>query len=630
MTSQGKIVASDIDVAGAMRFVGTHYPSPNHTFAELADNGRDAGAKVLYILLEPTRYVVYDNGHGMVPWIPPEDREILELYRQGDENFDVRTVLNELALKSVEWMVTNIALSSKLQVVGSKSRGVFGIGFQSWRQIANNVVLRTRPNKDLARAYYGEDVRRIPTIILYPPTNDKLFSHDSDRLNNRIIDDSYEPLLDPFGQVLESGTVIEMTEIREGLDLRPSALAQTLKSRFGEDIRRRTLSITIIDRISEESRKFSGGLRILVEPVKYEGSLILQKTGYLPNGESPFVSEIYYKPGAKGLRPKIRRLGGDVGPITSVADTHPFNSGLLDGYIETPEVSDSRLQWNSDKTMPMPGTPAYNQWLKFVNRLAEELNEKLQEIHEKERQESHDKATLKVQETFVQAMSRNPIYKGLTAVSKPRADRSKGKRKKKTTRIPEARTFASVINEHNDPVAGVALLLVRSKTLLDQRITGISGTVTFGKLEPGRYTVKIGQFPEGMEVLEETFQHGFEISINQPRVHVYFRLKTGQAPKPKRNKTPGLVLWPHDLQDPGVPYSYERLKEYGLLELNTEYSPYERVRNLQDTEGQMRIEALIVASALAEYTFPKENPAFLFSQMIELYEEAYPTLFEED
>ena len=273
---------------------------------EFVENAIDADAKRVWLVLAKDTVQIIDNGHGMVPEMLEDERKLLEMFLQDIQRGvspgyeDVRILLSNASLNSLEWLGRNVGFSGKARRPRDPNniiKGERGIGFQGFRQIANEATCISRANEGLAALFWSEPPKPIPEFSLKLPTNEQVRKHD---LGFEIRETGRE-LTDPSGRALESGTKVVITRLKPELEslLRPSYLAEQFRIRFSEHVRARGVRIVIVDRITEEGQR-SGGKEIIVEPVQYRGPCILQEERSLPGGKSGFHIQLYYNRGGKG------------------------------------------------------------------------------------------------------------------------------------------------------------------------------------------------------------------------------------------------------------------------------------------------------------------------------------------
>src|SRR6478736_5823987 len=91
-----------------------------HAAAEYVDNAHDEGASKIWLVLEPERIMIIDNGPGMLPLMHSDDVELVKMYKEekGTQE-DVRSFLEKpLSMKTFQWCMENVGLSSKIPEPG--------------------------------------------------------------------------------------------------------------------------------------------------------------------------------------------------------------------------------------------------------------------------------------------------------------------------------------------------------------------------------------------------------------------------------------------------------------------------------------------------------------------------------
>lgn len=597
--------------AKALELLGKINISPAAVMGEYPDNSADAGATQIWVVLEPGRISIVDNGHGMIPDLLPEDQEYYRMFLEDVEmkkirsGYDLRDFMSPPSLKSVRWMMECVAYSSKRPQEGELIRGMRGIGAQGFRQIAGTAVWLTRPSADLASAYWtdGFPSKGIPTVKVIPPSAEQL-EHFDTTYQVLFLD---EPLLDPWGKQLESGTRVEIFAIRTGLEnaLRPESLNAHFQGRFGEDIRSGRFRLWIVDRVSEVARKSPRGERVIeVQPHIYRGILVVDKTAYLRGGRAPFRIQIYYDPNGRGLRVMVRRRGTETVPLTDLDEfvRPPFNSGKLSGFVEFPDLPESEAPWSADKRTPLE-SPVRNQWQKEVWDCAPEIEIEIARLEErtqgrKLRDIAQDLAT-----ATLEAVREVQTFQDLVLAA-PQRDSGRGQSKGKSP-APD-RLEAVVFNEHNRGVAGVPIELLSKNTVLNRQVTGRSGKISFGKLAEGRYILR--PIPPNGMVLMEPQRYVVNITESQQGFRAIFRVVTG-APGPERRRIHRVEFIWRVWGDPDQPYRSQLA--HGRVEINAEATDVRRAIEGTDDELLETLLAQYAASAVTEYGIQGEPPFIL-------------------
>lgn len=587
----------------ALQAMGTLYRYNTEVIEQYVENGYDASASQVIVSLEQNRIRIFDDGHGLVPKMSQEDYDTLQAYKADIDgqklSWDVPLevlfpeLIDSPSLRSFQWMMECYGLSSKRLSSEPRARGTKGIGTLSFQQIANRAVWYSRPSVDLAFGYWNDR-----DIAQNPPTH-VLRSATAEELRRHII--SYEvdvanPLKDPFGREVQSGTLVELTELREGIErsLRPAQVIRSLQERFGNDIRSERLKILVVDKVTDEGVK-AGGLVEEVPPAIYPGSLILKREAALRGGRGPFEVEVYYDPFSRSLHPKLLRKGSEVCSIVALPDfnKHPWNIGKLSGVISYPDLPDTEAPWDATKSLPLAG-PVYNQWQRRVWEMVEDIEREIEKINEALKMSQLEEFSTILGTETVEAMSEIPAFRNII-VKIPR--KSTGVRRPPK---PETRIVATVLNEHDDGVSDVKINLnsASNDELIREAITKRTGVVSLGRHPYGRYRLWVAGLPEGVKI-EGMDAYLFNLNVNMPGIKEIFRLITGEPkrlrPRPISKITPFFHDWPN-IDEPYI----QRL-EYGVVEFNTEGTELREVLNRGDLETRAILCAQYMASAIAEF-----------------------------
>lgn len=159
------------------------------------------------------------------------------------------------------------------------------------------------------------------------------------------------------------------------------------------------------------------------------------------------------------------------------------------------------------------------------------------------------------------------------------------------------------------------------KNFIIKKKTGSSGIISLGKLDYGGYSVSITNLPLGA-VVDGASQQSCTVRINQPPQNIRFNLITND-PAPKRNKVNGIRLWLHDLDDPVIPYSIDRVDSMGTVEINTGTNEFREAILANDEIRQIELTCLYAAGALAEYGFKGEIQSLIYARAMELFVRSY-------
>ena len=636
MTSSG-------DLYGQLRFhianaIIRYAEIPSASLAvinEFGDNAKDAQARTIWIVLdivdgEPVLRII-DNGHGMTDQISTSDWDTIRVFFEdiAEGRFhpetDIRAFISEGSLKSLEWMTLMVAFSGKVPQKGKGLRGVKGIGFQSFRQLAERAVVLTKPSTQLAAIAWREGDPRIanpPTFLYIPPTLEMLQRFDT----SVTLEQTSQVLTDPYGKPLPHGMMLELRGVKTDSILRPAALVDSLKGHFGAVIREGELRILVVDRLTEEGRRHlgGGGLETVVPAIQYRGTQLVSGQDTIRGG-LPFSFELYFDPRGRRFEPTFRRLGADLGPISKLPRIkgHPIlATGKLNGYVELPE----QILMNSEKIMPLESN-ILKWWTDRVVRLLDECQSLVQDIERRARDNQVRELTATVSSVAQEALEQFPQFEGLNVGPPVRERPVRPRRNRKSPRRVDERTVATVFDEYNRPVSNIQLELLQDNQVLSTPETGASGKVSFGVLEAGRYLVRI-LLPRGTDLGEGASQYPFTISKTQPAFHAVFRVVTGARP-PEGKRLNRIIAYPVVLDDPNQPYSAARFAVAGVLEINSESEPWRSAQEQNDKVLLETLTAQYLASAITEIAMESGmDPGYVLLQASMLFNKIMELMLE--
>lgn len=604
-------------IAPALQLLSRVYKSPMAVIAEYLENGADANATKIWVVIEPDKITIVDNGTGMVPDILEEDRHLLEQFTKGDYTgeTDIRQLVSPPTRSSLLWMVQYAAWSSKIQSEVTSQRGVYGIGSIAFRMIANKAIWTTKPNRTLALAFWGSKaIEQIPTWCLVPPTNDELAKNV---ITNRIA--PVGDLKDPFGEPMVSGTSVEISELSAGVSdaLRPALVQDYLAHRFSTDLRSKRISLTVVDRISVMGKRIKGGKKLEVLPPIFRGQQIVNTEGHLSNGKYPFRVEIWFDDKGTNLRPQIVRKKSAVGSITAIEDLNvfPWNSGQVSGTIEWPDIPEKDAPWDSGKHMPLPST-SLSQWIHALRFIAKDISESMDLAKKRSKDEMLQRRVAAVAKALSTAMAESEIFSHMMYL--PPKKRNASVVKAPRSQEEDNETRIRVVNEYGSPLRGVEVVLEKNGKEISRSKTRFSGTVNFGSLENGKYRVKLMLPKNSWKCVEEPL--GFEIRYNLPRVKSTLTVVTGEPRTASPDKLPGIILWPRAMGNETQLYSIERITR-GIIEINVNHAGYNRALLSGNTELQVWYESLFAAMAVVNHLFPDEPAEYLFERATSLQAE---------
>lgn len=595
----------------ALQALGTMYGHNTEVLEQYVENGYDAGAKQVIVLLGRDRVAVFDDGHGLVPKMLEDDYDTLQVYRADIDSgklsweMPLEVLFTELSrspsLSSFQWMMECIGLSSKRISNEPQARGIKGIGALSFQQIANRAVWYSKPSSELALTYWGDQ-----KIAQNPPTH-MLTSATAEELRRRFLGyriDSADSLRHPVsGREIASGTLVELTELREGIErsLRPPQVIRSLQERFGNDIKAGRLGILVVDKMTEAGLR-GNGIVTEVPPAEYPGALILHKTSFLKGGKGPFEVEVYYDPVGRALYPKLMRKGSEVCPLPRLSDFNkaPWNIGKLSGLVAYPDLPDEEAPWDAQKSLPLAG-PVYNQWQHRVWEMAEGIQNEINRIEEGIKLSGLEEFSKLLGQETVEAMREIPEFADIVVQAKKSARPTKHPPK------PNDRVLATVLNENNDGVAGAQIELRRTadnELVRDPAITKRSGLISLGKAPNGRYRLKLVEVPEGA-VVSGMDEFVFNLSPNMPGVRETFRVVNGEPKRLKSGSLNQITPFFHGWSNPDEPY-IQRL-EYGVVEINTDGESLRDTIQRGDFVGRAVLCVQYMASAIAEFAAAEDE-----------------------
>ncbi len=581
-----------------MALLGQIYPSALEALAQSVENCGDAGAKHIWVVIEPTGIKVIDDGIGMVPFMLPQDVEVLDSFRDMAEagklpdDFDIDKIISvdSPSRRSLQWMRECIAFSSKRVETTGSVRGMKGVGALAYLTYADQAVYYTKPNQDLLRANWGNDWRRHvnETFMSIPPSHSQLKRGNTDYPINAT---PVEQLADPWGRPLPHGTRLEAKGFLPGREeaLKPNSINAFLRSRFGSDVKSGRYELTIVDRITTSTER-----EIRVEPGSYKGVLLVDEDFFVRSGIS-FHMQLWYDPNGRTGQVMVRHKASEkfpLGKLSSFAGTL-WSNGRLSGFVDFPDYPNGDDLWDTSKTNLLP-TPESNQWekklLELLSRIEIEINKAQQQFQDKEMREvSQDLSAAAIES--MQELEAFSDY-ALAAPSRSRKPPGGGGSSPYVT--------VTVFDEYTRPLADVEAELWERGLLIDSKVTGISGKFSFGRRPDGDYRIKV-VVPEGMSVLGTS---DFQAKIrrdSQPGFSAIFHLKTGLAKRDTPKRFGKLITEFVDLGDPEVPYDHNL--NVGIVFFNQGYPPLNDAFKAHDEAMQDALLAEFTAAAISDYVF---------------------------
>lgn len=578
--------------------------------AEYATNAKDAKAKHIWIVIEPDRILVIDDGHGMIPGYMPGDEEAFELYfGAANTSDDIRTLLKSETLKSLRWMVECVGFSGKLPTSGEDLSGVLGIGSTCWRKYAREARFITKPSSELASAFYGENSLEShdpPIHVLIPATEEQRESFDL----SYTIEPYNGQLYDPWGNPLSHGTRVEIERLKainlnagSRKDNAADAISRYLTQQLGQNIRE-GLEITIVDKFTKfGGLKVPGGLSHIVSGGGYKGRKLFERDVEISFGnpiqKASFEIRVWYAPtGGVTQHVMLRRRKEDVNELTqAVKNLDPvWNTDGLNGFISFPNLPMSIAPWEPDKKTPVDNSEAYHAWRAALETLTEELKKKIEQAHNRVRDENLAELGKELSRVVIEAMQEVPgledIYLGPPKPPEPPQDPP-------GPHTEEKRVVASVLNQYNRGVSGVKIILISEDGTEDPRVTGESGRISFGRRE-GRFYIKMEVSRDMLPGNYRPQSGWFTARKDKGHREVFHVITPDTRPIPKRY--PEFVVRWLPLGDPSVPYSIDKM-EYGAVIINTDGDAYVQAQNDVKTRDELLI--AYMSSAVAEHYVTK-------------------------
>lgn len=612
-----------------LRRLGRVYPNDSMVLSQMIQNEIDAYATQIWVVLEPQRILVIGNGEGMVPEMTDYTYNLLQMFvdevnsgNASDIDWDILADIERdepTALRCLVWMVECVGFSAKTRrrIEEQDLIGEYGIGTLAFLQIANEATWVSRASEALVRQYPlwigKEEAKTRPSYRLKPPADDQI-QQGKIGYELGLVE---EPLLDPDGNPLSSGTRVEITGLRESLDrtFRPGLLTTHFSEEFGEYIGEGRFILTIVDRVSPEGRSTPGGRKIEVKQVSHTGSQLFHETFDVEvEGKFyPCEAELYYDATSKGLTsPRIRRNKVSRGELTALGE--PFNTApwnLVNGYVDFPNVADDDSLWNTDKNLPI-ASRARAAWERKLGDLAEVVKMRIADLESASRQQRLRSYNTRAAQATVDVLRSLPAFEGVL----PGAGRQDTRGSRRTRSTPTDIVVIEVFNEHRQGVAGVVVEFgQRDKGIkaLATATTGTGGTLSFGQRPFGRYYAKI-TLPESAR-LDEDYDNPaiFNLSDNMPGATVTFRLTTGDVKRPPRVLVSLEIAAIPFSDNPDALYALQRM-HLGVLEINSSAPYVGDALSRQDEIAIARYYADIIGSAMAEWALPQESLSLVLRQ----------------
>lgn len=644
MNNEGGV--ADINKPQAILGLGRIYRAPE-AIAQAIENSCDAQADYIWIIFDKikdpktgeftTKITIIDDGEGILPRMPDEDAKIFEelksLLKGGggkvtQEEIDhLKGQISMAARQSFIWMMESYAFSGKVPVAGEKQsrkvRGRLGIGSLSYYSYANQGIYISRPHPGWAKYLWeNKSENDIPTYKLMPPTVEKLSEYSS----SYTVDEAEGELKDPWGKPMQYGTRLEITGMSADIfntSLKPGTVVKYLSQVFSAQLEDGVV-ITLIDNCTEKGMKKRGGIEHRISALTYVGKMIYNKKRRLKGGRGEFKVLIRYNSKKKSTL-RMRVLGSDTMAISRVPELNiePYNKGVLEGYIEIPDLLPDELPLDSSKKRPLSST-AYDQWVKIIRSLAPEISEKIRGEESKRENAKLDKHGRTVVKAVLLAAAEMPVFEEIvfgrgSTVRRRRKPTDRSKNKVPSTAV----TAVAIASDRKvrKGVANVEFRLYRGQKLINEKITAHSGHVYFGSnLKAGNYTIKLAGLPSGMILSIGTHKCDFLISPVEPGFSAVFKIQTNEPIDPLKppKKTEEFRPYYPELGDPNI--LYENQLHVGLVGVNKS-NPI--IADMVERGAWRELNpyvALAVSSSLTEHVMKDDyEPEFCLQQNAELF-----------
>lgn len=605
LESTSSVDKAQLNVANAFQRLGTIYRSSAEALSQAVENSADAQAKRIWVVIKRDSIQIIDDGDGMVPEMLPDDRRQLDEYlllaQKGaiPEGIAIQDAVAEdsVSRKSLQWMRENNALSPKF-AGNEQTRGMKGVGYWAFLTYAKTPRFLTRPSMELARLAWKSDASREQrkTYFSSPPSLEQLQRDNTDY----PIGISGEPLKDPWGRPLEHGTMFEASGLLPGHEeaLRPSVVASFFRTRFGPDVRMGKYTLTIVESVSDEARRLGRPVEIEIKPSEYKGRLTIDRDFFVrANTGSPCHIQLWYDPNTRNGQIFVRHKDSDKFELTELPafKTSPWNTGSLSGFITFPVYDNEERLWDTSKQYLLE-SPERNQWIKRVEDLADEIEQGIANadlvFQNEQMRDVKDDMSSAVAEAMREVEAFNDWAIGSAPDKKPRNYRG----------IQNPYVIARVSNEQNDPVEKITLQLYSRGQLLEEKLTGNWGQVSFGRLAIGDYRIKM-VIPEGLSAVLSESQ--VKIREDTPGAHAQFYLNTGEPKRLQPKKPNKLTLEFMDLGDPMLPYRHQL--EFGIIYYNVGFTELAEAFATRKIDTQDALLAHFTASAITDYVFNRSG-----------------------
>lgn len=569
---------------------------------------------------------VTDTGHGLVKNMSSQAFEMIDNYLAAIElgippDIDLEVIIRNMTpanLASLDTVYRLIGLSLKR---GPGKFGTKSTGFWSFQEVAESVVLITRPTKKLADEYAGRNLREeeIPTYNLIPPTASQLSGYDQKGASTIVeIKDSTEEdvipltdLTDPTDQErqpLKHGTKV-IAKIREGAEdqLSPHAIAASLGRQFSDRILGGA-RLVIVNRLKGEKEVFD------VEPARYSGHPILERE--LQMGNKTYVVFLLYNPEDVGNGPDVLRVRGRAFSLITMSEFNKEPWRSLTGAIVFP--FDDDYYWGTQKE-GLNITPERKLWVRQLERLVPDILKGLEDYQQTIADEEVQAYGQLMSAAAVEAMSLIPEFADHTLSATAKSSKPRGKGEKRVREL--TKTIDAVItDEYERPVNGIEVELITGTgtiTLATERY----GHVSFGEKPSGNYTIRINLDPRGKIKPDGPTEMKFRTTQNLPMYRAEFHVITDRPIRKTKEKISELIVLLKVLR-PDQPWK-SRLEKFRTVELNSAREPLRSALRSSDPARKNWLVSDYLAKALTAYFMEDEPADYCFQAETRLQEQMY-------
>lgn len=630
---------------------------------ELLDNPPDAEATHITVVIYPRVLIVYDNGHGMVPFFTEEglglaNERIVAIKRNSlGLNDDLRGIVTDVSQRSLLWPSTYAGMSSKAG--RRQTTGYRGVGIQGSIQIGEPVEFISRPRSDLAEEFYQD-----PALQRDPPVYRWLMP-TFEQVLKRQVDPDIRPFegnfVDHNGKPIDHGTIVRVNNLKpEAVNvLQPDHLIKILQSRYGGRIRS-GLVIEVIDRFTPAGVKTPEGKVYKVPPSVYRGYLLIDHSGeeddapvlVMRSGGQriPVRAQIYWTPDPTDQdQLMMRRNGIDTVPISTVdALKHsPWTINGLTGYIEFPEENldttgltkqeaisaQARARYlvgSTDKKW-FANSPHLNAWVRLLKeRLEERIEPAVREQRSEIQRQIGDQISKEMEEVIRSVLSEDDEIRQLMRLPQIASKEgrshngSSGVDRGPRAPIPPGELHIQVLNEHRTGISGVSVAIFQAKRQLTSiRSQGANDVVV--QLPPGTYNLAV-ELPDEWE-LEEAY-NPYPITLEKGTgKRMIFHVITHTPPPAKIPRITGVHIYGmrFGLERAGDIFDDEHFKSGGTVRYNQDH-PIIKAAQGPGHEAQWRsLLAHIVADSIGrnflnesyELHLARQKQALLFHKFID-------------